>query len=112
MRLYNQNFNCKQCGHCCLTLTDAICTSVYEEDVKRWNKEGRKDILAYVDFFVGDIWISPVTHDDVERCPWLRKIPKMNKYKCLIQNTKPKHCRDYPKSFTHAQETGCKGFIK
>ena len=74
-------FTCKQCGHCCLNLSDAFCTSVSEGDVKRWVDEGRDDILRWVvpivleGVQIYDIWISPKTGDDVERCPWLRKLP-------------------------------------
>jgi hypothetical protein len=37
-------FQCSQCGHCCLAAGDAL--YITEHDVKRWNKEGRKDIHA------------------------------------------------------------------
>jgi hypothetical protein len=29
---------------------------------------------------------------------------------CFAANVKPEHCRAYPKSRRHAEETGCKGF--
>ena len=76
----------------------------------------RDDILEWTDMIdcgdgerVYDIWISPRTGDDVSRCPWLRKLPKQNKYICRIQGVKPKVCREYPKTEKHAKETGCKG---
>ena len=110
-------FKCKQCGNCCLNLRDAFETCASEDDIQRWEKEGRDDILAWVDpiplgeeHFVYDIWISPTTGDDVPRCPWLRKLPKKNKYICRIHDTKPVHCREYPRSRKHAENTGCKGF--
>ena len=59
---------------------------------------------------VHDIWISPVTHDDVKRCPWLRKLPNQDKYVCRIHDVKPEHCSAYPKSRQHAKETRCQGF--
>lgn len=103
-----EKFKCIQCGHCCLDLSGAFSTSADEEDIARWKKEKRWDILEYV---VGtDLWISPITGEDVTRCPWLRKLPKKNKYICRIHETKPKHCRDYPKSKKHAKRTGCNGF--
>jgi len=74
----------------------------------RWEKEGRWDILDYI--VVTDLWISPRTSADVMRCPWLRKISGKEKYRCRIHDTKPRHCRDYPKSKKHALMTGCKGF--
>jgi hypothetical protein len=43
------NFECKQCGQCCLNLHDAFQTSVSDEDVAMWRKEGRDDILEWVD---------------------------------------------------------------
>ena len=103
-----ENFGCMQCGHCCLNLNDSYCTSAYEGDILRWKEEGRLDILEYV--VAGDLWISPKTDKDVDRCPWLRKLPKKDKYICKIHDTKPKHCREYPKSKKHALRTGCKGF--
>ena len=57
-----------------------------------------------------DIWISPRTGDDVERCPWLRKLPGRNRYICRIHDAKPEHCRIYPQSREHAEKTGCPGF--
>jgi Fe-S-cluster containining protein len=102
-----EKFRCIQCGHCCLEL-DAYSTTAHEEDILKWQKEGRWDILEYV--VAGDLWISPRTDRDVNRCPWLRKLPNKNRYICRIHDTKPKHCREYPKSKKHALRTGCKGF--
>ena len=71
-------------------------TSVTEDDIRMWEDEGRDDILDWVDpihigsnQYVYDIWISPVTGEDVKRCPWLRKLPNQNKYICRIHNLKP-----------------------
>jgi Fe-S-cluster containining protein len=110
-------FQCKQCGNCCLNLSDAFQTSVTDEDIRRWEEKGRYDILEWVSAivlgdgqFVYDIWINPRTGEDVARCPWLRKLPNQNKYICRIHDVKPEHCRKYPKSRKHAEETGCVGF--
>lgn len=112
-----KDFKCKQCGNCCLNLNDAFQTSVSDEDIAMWREKGRFDILAWVDpipvgdgNYVYDIWINPKTGDDVWRCPWLRKLPKQDKYICRIQNVKPEHCRKYPNSKKHADETECRGF--
>lgn len=112
-----KNFKCKRCGNCCLNLTEAYQTSVSDEDIEMWEDEGRSDILAWVcsmrlggGRYIHDIWIHPKTDADVWRCPWLRKLPNQNKYKCRIQNLKPGHCRAYPHSKEHAEETGCKAF--
>ena len=107
-----EKFKCLQCGHCCLNLSDAYQTSVPDSDVKRWKRKQRFDILEWVDSFGGinDIWISPQTGEAVNRCPWLRKLPKKSKYICRIHGTKPEHCRNFPKSKRHALDNGCKGF--
>jgi len=107
-----EEFECVQCGNCCLNLSDAYQTSVPDSDVKRWENENRTDILEWVDTFVGlnDIWISPKTGKSVSRCPWLRKLPKKEKHACRIHDTKPEHCRNFPKSKRHALENGCKGY--
>ncbi len=111
------NFNCKQCGNCCLNLGDAFETCATDQDIQLWNEEKRDDIFEWIDpisvgggQFVYDIWISPVTGDDVSRCPWLRKLPKKDKYICRIPDVKPVHCKKYPRSRKHAKETGCRGF--
>jgi len=66
-----EKFQCTQCGHCCLKLHDAYCTTVDMEDVRRWRKEKRWDILEWVDIMrVGgeelfaDIWFSPTTGEE------------------------------------------------
>jgi len=93
-----EKFRCARCGHC-------------------WRNEKRWDILEWVDIMrVGgeelfaDIWFSPTTGEDTTRCPWLRKLPNKNIYKCRIHETKPSHCRNFPKSKKHALTTGCRGF--
>jgi len=108
-------FNCRQCGNCCLNL-NAFYSCASEADVRRWEREGRVDILEWVDPIefgdqcVYDIWIDPRTGDDVSRCPWLRKLPGRDKYVCRIHDVKPDLCRNYPKSRKHAEDTGCPGF--
>jgi Fe-S-cluster containining protein len=82
-----------------------------------WDSNGRGDILEWVDtihvgdaHYVFDIWISPKTGEDVTRCPWLRKLPKQDKYICRIHDVKPEHCREYPKSRKHAKINGTNEF--
>jgi len=107
-----EKFKCVQCGQCCLDLSDAYQTSAPESDINRWKREQRFDILEWVGTFEGmnDIWISPRTGEYVNRCPWLRKLPKKSKYICRIHGTKPEKCRNFPKSKRHALDNGCKGF--
>jgi len=109
-------FQCRQCGQCCLNLGDAFATCATEADVARWAAAGREDILAWVEVVaigdgrVYDLWINPKTGEDVERCPWLRKIRGTERYMCRIHDLKPDHCRRYPQSREHAAETGCPGY--
>jgi Fe-S-cluster containining protein len=112
-----KGFKCKQCGNCCLSLYDAFSTSAADQDIELWEKEVRYDILEWVDpipvgggQYIYDIWISPITGDDVKRCPWLRKLPNQKRYICRINNLKPEHCGAYPRSRKHAEKTGCRGF--
>ena len=112
-----KDFKCIQCGNCCLNLRDAFSTCATEDDIRMWDANGRDDILNWVDpihvggnQYVYDIWISPVTGEDVTRCPWLRKLPNQEKYICRIHDVKPEHCRKYPRSRQHALKTGCRGF--
>jgi Fe-S-cluster containining protein len=101
-----------------MNLDDAFTTSVYEDDIKMWEKAGRFDILEWICYlptrknpFIYDIWFNPKTGNEVlMRCPWLRKLPKRDKYICRIHDVKPRHCKEYPKSKKHAAETSCKGF--
>ena len=91
-------------------------TCATDEDIHLWKEEGRNDILELVDPIplgggqnVYDIWINQTTGEDVQRCPWLRKLPDKDKYICRIHEVKPQHCREYPQSRKHAKETGCRG---
>jgi Fe-S-cluster containining protein len=112
----SKDFKCEQCGKCCRNIVGAYCTSLAEEDIVLWRKEGRDDILEWVRFIplgpepdqaIADAWFNPRTGDEVKRCPWLRKLPHKNKYICRIHDVKPKHCRDYPTSNECAGEAGC-----
>ena len=109
-----EGFKCECCGHCCLNLTDVCETECTAEDYERWEAEERYDILEWVwpvevdgRIVGGDIWISPKTDEFVSRCPWLRKMPNQNKYKCRIHDTKPARCRDYPHNLEKGVTTRC-----
>ena len=65
-----KNFKCIQCGNCCLNLNDAFQTSVSDEDVAMWEREGRLDILEWVhpiplgdDHYIYDIHSAPFIAD-------------------------------------------------
>lgn len=102
-----------------MNLYDAYQHSADQSDVDMWRDHGRDDVLAWVDpieigdeKYVYDIWINPNTGGDVTRCPWLRKLPGQDRYICKIHDVKPRVCKEYPKSKSHANKTGCKGFAR
>jgi Fe-S-cluster containining protein len=71
----------------------------------------RPDIMAWVVMVAGcgDLWISPKTGEEATRCPWLRKLPKQDRYICRIYDVRPDTCRDFPyeTSVEHAQIVDC-----
>lgn len=110
-----QDFVCKQCGHCCQTLTYHDSLSV--EDVDSWKRSGREDILEWVGIFpknsgetIYRVWMKPGTREFVDGCPHLHKNPHENRWLCSIHKVKPRFCRQYPLSRKHALMTGCPGF--
>ena len=113
-----KDFECARCGKCC-TIKDAYCASGDAEDIERWKAEGREDILEWVEMMstgkgiIGyDLWVDPVTRKDVESCHWYAEEPDTGAAICLIQDTKPKHCRDFPKSWSHAIKHKCEGALQ
>jgi len=110
-----EQFQCRQCGQCCLSLDyHRECT---EDDFDVWRKLGRTDIMEWVGFEDDGgknvpkyIWVYPGTNQFTKVCPWLKKIPNENKYICRIHDVKPEICRQYPGTRKHALMTGCPGF--
>jgi len=125
------DFECRRCGKCCIELWGTI--SATKEDLARWQKEGRKDILKYVSLFTTNGWcrgdripsmideiigadfgVSPKTDDDTKKCPFLKR-ERSGKFTCLIQETKPSICKTFPfdgeikKIRKIAIEMGCRG---
>ncbi len=97
---------CTQCGKCCLKHSAGSgLGSATELDLLVWKSE-RPDILEYTDLF-GDLWISPVTGEEMVRCPWLRKLPNKEKYKCRIHEVRPVTCRGYPVDIDQMINDGC-----
>ncbi len=69
-------FKCQQCGKCCERGRPPL--SATQEDLKRWKKERRKDILKYVDFI------------SVTVCPKCRKGVLTGKGTCITCGLKAK----------------------
>ncbi len=110
-----ETFACSQCGRCCRTLDYHRELSL--EDYRTWRRLGRTDILERVKVFRRNgritsfgIWLEPGTDRFSEVCPWLRKLPKKDRWNCGIHKVRPEICRQYPGSRKHGRMTGCSGF--
>lgn len=109
-----EHFACTRCGRCCLELDfHRDCTG---DDVRRWERAGRDDILAWVGREKDEsgrtryrIWRYPDTPYYTEACPWLRRVPGDTAFVCSIQDVKPDICRSYPGTAKHGRMTGCPG---
>ena len=86
-----QLFFC-QCGKCCIKYSNGG-LSVSADEITAWD-ELRPDIYRYVRD--GKIWMDPATGEQIERCPWLKKLPGQNSYTCDIYYDRPDDCRFYP----------------
>jgi uncharacterized protein len=95
--------DCNQCGRCCELYGDGgLSASASEID---WWATYRPDIFNHVSG--GKIWISPVTGKQMVRCPWLRKLPKQDKYICRIYYDRPDDCKHYPVSIDQMIRDEC-----
>jgi len=112
---------CTQCGRCCTNANFMGSMQASREDVARWRREKRDDILQYAyvydykagsigdtyDFPFADLWLSPRTGHELERCPFVRKVRGQDRYTCTIYDTRPQACRDYPWHVGHMQSIQC-----
>lgn len=97
------SFECRRCGKCCLDESFMGTLSATKEDIERWIIEDRWDILNYCDIYYhtnseilgGDLWIDPSGREYLQ-CPFVRKIRDKDEYECLINETKPEVCKNYP----------------
>jgi Fe-S-cluster containining protein len=94
-------FKCIKCGRCCREINIPISYN----DIIRWVKEDRKDILFQVSWIknfprkqTGGFYFRQTCkkdeHGEKGICPFLSE-----KNLCLIQDTKPLACKDAPKGF-------------
>lgn len=93
---------CKNCGKCCVEMGHKIYAT--SEDILRWIKEGRQDILKHVLVYEyydlssgyivegGEIWFDE-NGRKLEKCPFIEE--KEGKVYCKIHETKPLQCREY-----------------
>jgi Fe-S-cluster containining protein len=92
---------CTQCGKCCTNERWMNTLEATGDDVKRWRRQKRYDILQHA-FVLGpkdnpfaDLWVTP-DGNDVRRCPFVRKIRGVPRHTCTIYDTRPQVCRDFP----------------
>jgi uncharacterized protein len=95
---------CNGCGKCCEKYGHSL--QANQRDVDRWRSD-RPDILRYMDPLLGDLWLNPQTGEEVQRCPWLRKMPREQRFKCRIYELRPDVCRDYPVNVQQMIDDGC-----
>ena len=85
---------CTRCGKCCLADMIAYVTP---EDLARWKRENRQDILHIIEneqaVWLGDHFISARTGRPIYGCPFLEV--KGDIFTCSIYETRPKVCADY-----------------
>lgn len=83
---------CNQCGKCCTKYSDGGLSATASE-IELWDIF-RPDIYNYVSG--GKIWMNPATGEQIDLCPWLRKLPNEDKYICDIYYDRPDDCKYYP----------------
>ncbi len=114
--MHLDGFTCKQCGRCCQVLGIEYDLYVDEEDVRRWERAGRDDILPWVTPAIYrdgeyDFPVDPETRDEVVGdCPFLIRDTDKGITHCLIHDTRPRDCAAFPPSREDAERIGCPGF--
>lgn len=85
---------CKRCGKCCLINVNAFIT---DDDLKRWRREGRTDILHILEnekaVWAGDHMVSARDGTRITCCPFLEHTG--DHYTCTIYDTRPFVCRHF-----------------
>ena len=99
---------CTRCGKCCIDASYMLSLPATKSDIRRWRKEGRDDILEYVDFVgAGEYYLWVKDGVDLPRCPFVRKDRGKPTYHCTIHETRPEACRGYPVRVHQMIELGC-----
>lgn len=84
---------CKRCGKCCMS---AYVPATYE-DMERWRREDRKEILHVLEHskavWAGDVVVSPEDGRRLFNCPFLRFEGKYST--CTIYKDRPTTCRNF-----------------
>ncbi len=78
-----------------------------EKDLDVWTLE-KPEVLNYIySEDMPDMWLSPITGDELHRCPWLKKYPNRGQYYCRINEVRPGVCRNYPVNVEQMISDGC-----
>lgn len=95
--------NCNQCGKCCINYSDGG-LSATQSEIEFW-EIFRPEIFDYVR--AGNIWMDPVSGQQLTRCPWLRKVEDEEKYTCDIYFDRPDDCKHYPITIDQMVKDDC-----
>lgn len=88
---------CGACRRCCQsTLVRAT-----KQDVKRWKQQGRYDIILCLETWMGTNAYL-IHKKDKDECIFLTEEG------CEIYETRPKVCRDFPKSQRQVEHFNCR----
>ncbi len=89
---------CKTCRRCCIGTEIRL----IPEDIERWKKEERLDILLCINPLLGESR-QIIKKDNNDECFFLTE-----EGKCKIQETKPYICKRFPQSKKQAMAFDCK----
>jgi Fe-S-cluster containining protein len=85
---------CRRCGKCCLANFTAYAAP---EDLDRWRREQRRDILAMIErehaVWMGNHLVSSDNGHYLRGCPFLTWDGDHSL--CAIYDSRPRVCRDY-----------------
>ena len=93
--------NCNQCGKCCIKYSNGS-LSASEDEIKHWDIF-KPEVYNFVND--GKIWMDPETGEQLEICPWLRKVN--NLYTCDIYFDRPNDCKYYPVTIEQMMTDEC-----
>ena len=95
---------CNGCGKCC----EKYGTLPASQPTRCGSLARRSPrYLALHDLRSGDLWLNLQTGAEVRRCPWLRKVPREQRFKCRIYELRRNVCRDYPVNVQQMIDDGC-----
>lgn len=87
---------CGSCQNCC----QGTIVRVRNEDIQRWRRQGRYDIILCLESWMGsDAFL--IHKKDKEECIFLTTKG------CEIYETRPQVCKEFPKTIAHAAKHHC-----